>query len=189
MPDVRDLLKSLPHHSPVYNSPAWLDDPGHYPRYAELFAELAPRRLLEVGTFLGYSLVAAVWGSPGLTEICFVDDESALAGSNAMAAANVSFAAESLGRHVRVASSSRARCDSCPEDYDVVHIDGDHDYRSVASDLIFAERFDPKFVVGHDYSLPGSGVRAAVEDFCRARGLSHYTLPVTAGVFIIEVNS
>jgi hypothetical protein len=67
---------TLPNQSDVYGSKAWLKDAAHFPNYEKVFSELKPRRLLEIGAYLGYSLVAAFRGHPDIRWIEYVDDET-----------------------------------------------------------------------------------------------------------------
>jgi hypothetical protein len=68
----------------------------------------------------------------------------------------------------------------------VIHIDGDHSYAAVKKDLAYAASLNPRWIIGHDYELPGSGVKQAVVEFLN--GNDPITYPVTNGLFIIPSN-
>lgn len=180
--DVRDVLTALPHHSDVYGSRAWLTDPDHYPQYAKVFRALAPDLVLEIGTFLGYSLAVAAYVLPGLARVEWVDDESGLAGSNRLAEANIRAARAAAGHApVRVEYGRGVPVD--PGTPDLVHVDGDHSYRAASRDVRYAVSLGPKVVAGHDIALPGAGVRRAVEEL----GRPYFEAAVTNGLFVLPV--
>ena len=62
--------------------------------------------------------------------------------------------------------------ETLPDSFDVLFIDGSHDYISVLSDLMtYGPRVKPCGVILlHDTDLEGSGVRDAISDYCEETG-------------------
>jgi len=152
---------------------------------------------------MGYSLATAVYSVPGLSRVEFVDNETALPGSNQMARENV-FSADAIRQHgfdrwqfetvcggVRVKARTALPAPAgVLADYtpDVVHVDAMHEYEHCLADLEYAKRLNPRWVVGHDYDLPAPfGVKRAVGEFCRRYGLPHLYVPLTFGAYVIPM--
>lgn len=189
--DVRDILRLLPHHSDVYGSRQWVEDIDHYPQYAKLFSVLSPRTLIEVGTFLGYSLATAAIVLPELEYIAWVDTEEGLRDSNTLARENVRTARRLAGHLVLGMESLRALPAGMrfgwKSGWDLAHVDARHDFVSVCNDITMVHALEPRLIIGHDYCLPGSGVRDAVHRCARELGAGFWwTDRVTNGLFLMQ---
>lgn len=180
MKSICEILRGLPCHSPnVYGSGRWLDDTAHFPKYAEVFSILRPTSLLEIGAFTGYSICTAAYECPTLERIEWIDNESGCAGSNEMVRRNL----ESIDKSI-AHKCWRSTDEATPTTpVDVIHIDADHSYRAAMKDLEYAASLGPKWIIGHDFELPGAGVKQAVLEFMN--GTPPLTYPVTNGLFII----
>jgi hypothetical protein len=186
--NILELLKSLPHHA----SPGtdWLCSEHQYPWYARVFQTLSPKSILEIGTFLGYSLATAAVALPELDRVEWVDNEAYLEGSNRLAAENIRVARERAGYRPLISWS----CREIPLDaaerqsyMELVHIDGDHRKDCVLRDLQYAFQVGTSCIIGHDYKLEG-GVREAVVETCNRLDILHYVLDdFTHGLFVIPL--
>ncbi|MFO7958006.1 MAG: methyltransferase domain-containing protein [Candidatus Brocadiia bacterium] len=119
-------LTGLPHKDAADLEAEWFASPDYYPYYAAVTSVVRPRRVLEVGTRLGYSLVAMWAGFPGIQRIVAVDDESDVTGSQSMAEMNlrsVGFEGESEP----LLSDSLEALDALEayERFDLIHLDAD----------------------------------------------------------------
>lgn len=191
MTNIIEFLKELPNHRPP--GPEWLgraDAGKQYPYYAKVFAALKPESILEVGTFLGYSLSVAAATLPGLKRVEWVDDESYVQGSNQLAAENITAARNRAG-HQPLDWHWTRRGDHWVDRGrmpNLVHIDGDHSRDGVLHDLHSVWDHEPEWVIGHDYTLE-PGVREAVEWFCDERGVVHLSLPdFTHGLWVMAAD-
>lgn len=61
----------------------------------------------------------------------------------------------------------------------LVYIDGDHSYRGVMDDIwAWGQKvIDGGVMAFHDYEAPQYGVKRAVQDFCKPRGIKVHLLP------------
>lgn len=110
-----------------------------YPYYIDLAKRVQPKSILEIGVYLGYSMLSMLHGWPAVFYILLIDDES-----------------EGVG--LREVADFIASCHSDPDSYisykvadtltedfsylnlikdafDIVHIDGNHTHRGVENDL------------------------------------------------------
>ena len=182
--NVNAVLAQLPYQSwrATYGD-AWAS-PDCYPRYVEIAAKLQPRRILEIGAFEGYGLIA-FWMGAGeqVQRLDWVDTERDLRGSNAHALANLERAAELLGwplPPITYATSLAGLPGSGP--YDLIHVDGDHSVGAAMRDLVWAWRSGARVILVDDYDYrPEPGVRQAVELFSEASGLPFEHIPSLRG--------
>ena len=180
--DILGTLQGLPYHSPkTYGSGRWIEDLEHFPRYAEVFARISPNSMLEIGAFTGYSICTAAIACDTLARIEWIDNESGCRDSNKMVAGNL----QAVDPDILVAYW-RTKEEATPTlPVDLIHIDADHSYEAVKSDLEWASQLCPRWIIGHDYELPGSGVKEAVVEFL---GREPLTYPVTNGLYIIPAD-
>ena len=182
--NVNEVLAQLPYQSwrATYDD-AWLS-PDCYPRYVAMAAQLQPRRILEIGTFEGYGLVA-FWMGAGqqLTRLDWVDTERDLKGSNGRALANLQRAAARLGWPLPEsahATSLAGLPDNGP--YDLIHVDGDHQTSAALRDMVWAWHRGCRVLLVDDYDYrPEPGVRQAVTLFSEATGLPFEHIPTQRG--------
>jgi predicted O-methyltransferase YrrM len=182
--NVNAVLAQLPYQSwrKTYGD-AWVS-PDCYPRYVEIAAKLQPRRILEIGAFEGYGLIA-FWMGAGeqATRLDWVDTERDLAGSNGRALANLERAAELLGWPLPEsthATSLAGLPGSAP--YDLIHIDGDHNVGAAMRDMVWALLRGTRVLLVDDYDYRHEpGVRQAVELFSEATGLAFEHIPTQRG--------
>lgn len=123
---VTRALTGLPYHVEGDLDHDWFIAPNYYPYYAAIASVLEPRRVLEVGTRLGYALVAMLVGFPGVERVVSVDDESEEGASQTEAEANV----RSLGYAGEtdfLAADSLEALDALAayDRFDLVHLDAD----------------------------------------------------------------
>lgn len=183
-----------PNQSDVYNSKEWLKDPNHYPKYELVWKELNPNRVLEIGTYLGMSLMALVAACDNIHWIDFVDNETGLTNSNELALENINWAVKNSSRidnrtklFIFPWTDTKEIVDKV-NFFNVIHIDGDHRYEPCKKDLEFSLSLKPQFIIGHDFHLEGSGVERAVRDVCQKEGLTFWhTKELTHGLFLIAL--
>lgn len=192
MIDVLKLLKELPNQTDLGRD--WLgraDAARQYPYYGRVFAALDPWSILEIGTYLGYSLATAAAILPNLKWAEWVDDESYLPGSNRMAAENIHWARKEAGFGHLLTGSTK-----CFGEYfydlpspDLVHIDGSHSFEGCCADIAIGYGTGAYYLLGHDYELE-QGVKRAVKEFCDEHSLVHLSLPdFTHGLWLISCSN
>lgn len=84
-----DRIAELPAVHEPDRGRAWFSSPGYYPVFSALASLARPRRLLEVGSRRGYSLVAFAHGAPTIERIVAIDDGSEAAADRQAVAANL----------------------------------------------------------------------------------------------------
>jgi hypothetical protein len=85
--EVHALLRELPNK--LGEGWDWFEAPTNYPLHAKILGALGPRRYVEFGTHLGYSLVSALAGAPSIREVAWADNESYIPDSNRLASENM----------------------------------------------------------------------------------------------------
>ncbi len=177
MDDIVAMLKSLPNHNSCGSG--YLIDPGverQYPWYAKIFKVVDPHSILEVGTFLGYSLAVAAYSLPNLQSINFVDNETYSIGSNQLAIENI-LCSRKMAKFEKLRELEAFPCyEYFDHGFDLIHVDGDHTYNGVYRDMEYANHFKYSIMIGHDYTLI-KDVENAVKDFCNKNKLTHIVLP------------
>ncbi len=120
-------LRGLPEVERTDRQKDWFTSEDYYPVFGGVAAATQPRRVLEVGVRLGYSLVAMWSSSPTtVTRIVGVDDESAIPGSQSRARANL-LASGYAGEHELLVGDRRQTLEAlrAHERFDLVHLDAD----------------------------------------------------------------
>jgi len=159
--DVREFLQRLPvTRHPVtgedYTETDWFKAWNMYPFYTRAAEVIKPTSVLEIGTFLGFGLASFAHGAPGIERLTAMDNESYLAGSQAIAADNLSFVA---GKKSFVGTLEAAR-----GTYDLIHVDADHSFTGALHDMAFAWGLGPRVMLVDDYDFL-EDVRRAVNTF------------------------
>lgn len=132
---ARMLLAGLPHILPGDPGLAYFTAEDYYPVYAAMAHIVKPVSVLEVGVRLGYSLVALYRGYSDIKRIVGVDNEGGLPGSQAAAGANLR-AAGYAGDLVLPVAYSQRYLDGVPRAaFDLVHVDGDHEFNWAVFDV------------------------------------------------------
>lgn len=140
---------------------------------ARLVAAIRPRRVLEVGSFRGYTAAAMADHLPAEGELVAVDIDERHGGAYAGTPR-----AERIDR--RVGTVREVLADEPAGSFDVVFVDADHRYDAVADDtdavlpLVAADGW----LVWHDYAnwglfSGGCGVPEFVQDFAATRPAVH----------------
>jgi cephalosporin hydroxylase len=142
---------------------------GEYDNYARIIAAEQPKTVLEIGVLFGFSAVAMLWGGRDCVEkYVGCDIELFTKGSNEIARKNIDL----LYKHISV---------KCPrenvwflkephtfptENFDLIHIDGDHSFKSCYNDLKTYYPKANKIVLVHDYFYKNCPeVKPAVDQF------------------------
>lgn len=175
MSTILENLKKLPNHTILGKE--WLSHDRadkQYPYYAKIFNIFDCQSIFEVGTYLGYSLACAAMSCPNLKNVCWYDNEEYLKYSNLLAKENIEFA-RSLTSFDKIEANSLGQIPTQGK-YDVVHIDGGHDYLSCYNDILKCINLTNNVIIGHDYDLDNSGVEMAVKAFCKAYRYNHIVL-------------
>jgi hypothetical protein len=82
LPAIQDILASLPYVKQDFRAEKWFSASNYYPYYEEVARILQPKCLLEIGSLLGFSLIAMLKGARSLEEIVWADNESYIGHSN-----------------------------------------------------------------------------------------------------------
>lgn len=163
--DVRDVLAGLPHHQ---GGAYWQTD--IFPRKHAYLREHAPqaRSVFEFGALVGYFLVTALDACPGIARVSWLDNELHTPESNRMTRENLD-AVGRVGEHLWTDTVRDVVSDDC-EQYDIVHVDGEHTLHACLVDLGLALAMRPKLILVDDTDAI-SEVREAVELFSGYVGL------------------
>jgi hypothetical protein len=142
---------------------------GEYDNYARIIEQEKLKSILEIGVLFGFSAVAMLWGGRDCVEKYIgCDIELFTKGSNEIASKNVDL----LYKKIPV---------KCPrekvlflkdiatfpkEHFDLIHIDGDHSFKSCYNDLKTYYPLADKIVLVHDYFYKNCPeVKPAVDQF------------------------
>lgn len=139
--------------------------------YAGVAKKFKPKRIFEIGVRYGYTAISMVLGARanrGAPKVSYlgIDDESYHAGS--CDRANQNFAKICPGVDMR-ALRYNSITQGVPPDigtFDMISIDGNHDYQPVLGDLYNCwPLLNPGGIIQLDDAAPGSQVREAIEFF------------------------
>jgi hypothetical protein len=147
------------------SEPNWEEVPAHHALYYRLcFAvaeRLHPRRILEIGVRLGYSLGPLMAGAgDALVYAEGWDTEGFVSGSIEKAARNLGM----VGLTPRLYTIDSRDVSEVPHAFDLVHVDASHTYEAASHDLGLAQQANAVLVDDyHPQNHPG--VFRAVDEF------------------------
>jgi len=115
----------------------WLDNRDNYEWYYSYGKTFKPKKILEIGTRCGYSLISMMFGAEGaVRKVCFYDNEKDMGGSIAIATDNIDKAFPDVEVvSFKVDTNEIDTPFHNDRDYDIVHIDADHTPDSVRHDF------------------------------------------------------
>jgi len=162
-----------------------------------MVGELQPRKYVEFGALLGYSLIAALEGAPSIEEIAWADAETYVPGSNRLCAENLESYLRTTKRSVKFRYlNSVEALQALPRRNpvrlafskpDVLYVDGDHRFEAALRDMRFAQELRAKVVLVDDCLSDGDPhLRHAVADFSREVGHPYWVIPSYAGTAIFD---
>jgi hypothetical protein len=188
-PDLLSILQQMPHHTPVFLSDAWYALQELYPVQGKIYTALQPTSIMEIGAFMGAGIIAALYDTPSIQEVYWVDNESSQNGSNTYARQNIEYGCHALQRPCPPIKCWTAYppAEEAPR-LDIVFVDGDHEYESVIRDLEYAMTLKPTYICGHDFRLTISGVERAVREFCVKYKLPLIEVSMMCGGFVIPLH-
>jgi cephalosporin hydroxylase len=131
----------------------------HYAMKGEIFRRYKPRRVIEIGTRCGYSLLTFAHASPGARYLC-IDGAMDADSYDCLAHWRKIVGLHSIDADLVVVDSHAIK--SLPP-ADFAHVDGDHSYEGALADLRLVAGC--RVILADDCDNPA--VRAAVEQFSR----------------------
>jgi predicted O-methyltransferase YrrM len=144
--------------------------------------------VLELGTRLGYSLIALVDGSGVCQDITWIDNETAVSGSNRRAEANITYYLDRFYDHV-VSYQCYLSHDVIYHmegmQYDLIHFDSDHSYTGTRFMLSLLRRQFPSAVLVVDDFLAWPEVQSAVLEFAMESEMALVAQPTSQGMAIL----
>jgi predicted O-methyltransferase YrrM len=186
--DICAILAELPEVEPADRTATWFTSPQYYPVFQRVGRIVRPRRVLELGTRLGYSLISLLDGSGVCEEITWIDNESAVSGSNRRAAANIAYYLDTFYDHV-VSYECYLNHDVIYHmegmQYDLIHFDSDHSYTGTRFMLSLLRRQFPGAVLLVDDFLAWPEVQSAVLEFAMESEMALVAQPTCQGLAIL----
>jgi cephalosporin hydroxylase len=131
----------------------------HYAMKAQIFKRFRPRRVIEIGTRCGYSLITFAAAAPGASYLC-IDGAMDADSYDCLAHAKRLIEQHEIAADLVIVDSHAIR--SLPP-ADFAHVDGDHSYRGALADLRLVSGC--RAILADD--CDNKDVRAAVEAFAR----------------------
>jgi protein-L-isoaspartate O-methyltransferase len=163
-----------------YPSGRWPEMAYDHRVVADIIIRNKIESILEIGTWSGYTALL-MWLLPGVKRIKSVDIHEGM-GKTYNHATHVLSPKEFYGHFFKGTPVDLVFCDSLEykddETYDMIFIDGAHDYEHVYHDSMFALSKKPKVIVWHDYPN-----EPAVEKFINESGLNIIKSPGSIVVF------
>jgi hypothetical protein len=166
--DIREVLAQLPvtRHPGTgedFTAADWFQAWNGYPFYVRAAELIRPTSLLEIGSLLGFGLVAFLRGYPAAQLITAMDNETYIPNSQAACAQNLAFFPGER-RFVRSLDEARGS-------YDMIHVDADHSFEGALHDMAYAWGLGPRAMLVDDFDFLAD-VRRAVHAFA-----VHHDLP------------
>lgn len=116
-----------------YQNQPWLTATNGYPVYYQLAWALKPKTVLEIGTYLGFSMAAIMLGSGQVQQAVCIDNQSYNPFSNHLAARNL----QQVEKNARITFHTTYPALTYKQ-FDLVHIDGEHTASQKLHDLNYA---------------------------------------------------
>jgi hypothetical protein len=161
---VHAVMRSLPHR--IGEGTDWFEAPNGYPWHAQVLHLLQPKKYVEFGTHVGYSLIAALHGALSIEQVAWADNETYVPHSNQLALENLNAYLFESGRTVAInycngvedliAAEPESVFLAPYRDADVLFVDGDHGYEGALRDMRLAKCLGARIVLVDD----------ATEDCC-----------------------
>jgi len=167
-----ELLGTLPFIPGDDYTKEWFVSPRYYPFYAGLASLVKPRRIMEIGVRLGYSLTSMFRGHGWIEGIVGFDNEKYIKGSNQKAFVNLRTAGYKGPLDIRLQDSREA---TFPDGmFDLVHVDGDHSWVGAYNDIVRSwKAVAPGGVIVVDDMKAANVEKAMADALTKLDGLAH----------------
>lgn len=193
--DVKEILRQVPH--PMGSGEAWFESDRGYPWHARIMSVLQPRKYVEFGAHLGFSLIAALAGAPSIAEVAWADAETYIPESNRLCTENVQAYLSGIGRSVRLEFVGAVEGllelpvndpgRQAFQEADVLYVDGDHRYEAAMRDMRFARTLGTRVMLVDDCLSGGDPhLRHAVAEFSREVSTPYCVVPTFNGVAVFD---
>ena len=186
-----EFIKGLPYMED--RDTDYVNAPNYYPWLNAMVADYRPQHILEIGVRLGYSAVAMLYEND-VERYVGIDNDSLVADGLEKAEANlshlvwkgrVSLSFDLFNTDTQKPDNTAMEKYLEHEDFDLVHIDGDHSYKGAMRDM---QTFWPKVTNGGhmlvDDSIYIPEVRKACEDFAKMTNAPHYNVETFRGTWV-----
>jgi hypothetical protein len=195
MPEIQDILASLPFVKPDFHTERWFSASNYYPYYEAVARILEPKCLLEIGSLLGFSLIAMLKGAKSLEEVVWGDNESDIGLSSQLCYENVQFyldVYERINRQVLL-RNFKDRDDllqlQLMNKVDLIHIDGDRSFEDNLQDLKFCYGLSPAYMMLDDYhNKSAPEVRRAVDYWAASMQLEFFVIDTYYGLAFFDLS-
>ena len=153
--------------------------------YTALTRYYKPNSILEIGVLHGFSLMSMIAGCINkIKTIDGIDSEAMLHNSNSIASWNIYNIFKIIPNLWTIDSISISKIYL---KYDIIHIDGDHNFINCLHDLNLAAN-NTNVILIDDY-LSHKSVREACDTFIKNNKIKNsFVLPKVNGLFVIEMN-
>lgn len=134
--------------------------------YFHLGGVLKPKSILEIGTYIGRSIIWLTLGSRQVENIVCIDNESYQENTQKIAKQSlVDFGYTGDMKFIKADSITSDIIKKLNTKFDFIHIDGDHTYEGCLNDLEKTKELLNKdgVILIHDYDFPN--VKKAIDDF------------------------
>ena len=162
--------------------PDWFtEEKSPYPCYTKLAEILQPKKVLEIGALVGYSLIAMLEGADSIEEVFWVDNESYVPCSNILCISNLTYYLGNRYESPRslILGHGRMRSNLLrfvgKSHFDLIHIDGDHSFEGKIQDLLISYMLKPKYIILDD-CLGLDEVREAIEFWSENMKMSYFVI-------------